>query len=319
MSTPNASLDAIARAGATQAIVAPPRMWSRPGLVGFFTTIDHKRIALRFLVTAFAFFTAGGVLSGLVRHQLAVPDNTFLGPDAYNQIFTMHGTTMMFLFAVPVMQGMALYLVPLMVGRRPSAALDAPLLVLRPPRGVSDLHARSRHDFADRRNVFPPPDFRLSGDGACVDCDRFLFVRAVGASHVRDGDTGARQKLFHGGEYGDRDPDGHPDLLLDRNFVDRPPRVQDAAAVHLRLLFHPHDRRSHRRDGRVRAARSAIARYAIRRRASALRSDRRRGISAARRDLLLVSEVHRQSDERTPRPMAFLADVRRREPHVLSD
>ena len=114
----NPALDAIARPRATQAIVAPPRMWSKPGVVGFFTTVDHKRIALRFLVTAFAFFTAGGVLSGLVRHQLSVPDNTFLGPDAYNQIFTMHGTTMMFLFAVPVMQGMALYLVPLMVGTR---------------------------------------------------------------------------------------------------------------------------------------------------------------------------------------------------------
>jgi cytochrome c oxidase subunit 1 len=53
-----------------------------------------------------------------MRLQLAVPDNKLLGPDLYNQVFTMHGTTMMFLFAVPMMQGMALYLVPLMVGTR---------------------------------------------------------------------------------------------------------------------------------------------------------------------------------------------------------
>ena len=53
-----------------------------------------------------------------MRLQLARPDNTFLGPDLYNQIFTMHGTTMMFLFAVPVMQALGIYLVPLMVGAR---------------------------------------------------------------------------------------------------------------------------------------------------------------------------------------------------------
>ena len=53
-----------------------------------------------------------------MRLQLAVPQNTFLGPDLYNQFFTTHGTTMMFLFAVPVMEGMGLYLVPLMVGTR---------------------------------------------------------------------------------------------------------------------------------------------------------------------------------------------------------
>ena len=65
------------------------------------------------------FFAAGGDRWPLLmRIQLARPDNTFLGPDRYNQIFTMHGTTMMFLFAVPVMEAMGIYLVPLMVGAR---------------------------------------------------------------------------------------------------------------------------------------------------------------------------------------------------------
>ena len=93
-------------------------LWSKRGLWGALTTIDHKRIGVRFIVTALFFAFLGGVLSGLARHQLSVPDNTFLGPDAYNQIFSTHGTAMMFLFAVPVMQGFALYLVPLMVGTR---------------------------------------------------------------------------------------------------------------------------------------------------------------------------------------------------------
>ena len=60
-----------------------------------------------------------------MRIQLARPDNTFLRPDLYNQIFTMHGTTMMFLFAVPVMLAMGIYLVPLMVGARAIALAAA--------------------------------------------------------------------------------------------------------------------------------------------------------------------------------------------------
>src|SRR5207244_12387445 len=83
--------------------------------------VDHKAIGLRFVVTALFFFLAAGILGGLMRHQLAIPARTLVGPDLYNQIFTMHGTTMMFLFAVPVMQGMAVYLVPLMVGTRNTA------------------------------------------------------------------------------------------------------------------------------------------------------------------------------------------------------
>ena len=89
-----------------------------PGLVGWLSAVNHKAIGLRFIVTAFGFFAAGGLLAALMRVQLARPNNTLIGPDLYNQVFTMHGTTMMFLFAVPVMQAMATYLVPLMLGAR---------------------------------------------------------------------------------------------------------------------------------------------------------------------------------------------------------
>jgi cytochrome c oxidase subunit 1 len=95
------------------------KTWSnRPGLWGQLTSVNHKTVGSRFIVTAFAFFILGGILAVLMRVQLARPDNNFLGPDLYNQIFTMHGTTMMFLFAVPVMEAMAVYLVPLMLGTR---------------------------------------------------------------------------------------------------------------------------------------------------------------------------------------------------------
>ena len=89
-----------------------------PGWLGALCTIDHKRVGRRFIVTAFGFFIAGGAVAGLMRLQLARPDSTLIGPDLYNQLFTVHGTSMMFVFAVPIMQAMGVYFVPLMVGAR---------------------------------------------------------------------------------------------------------------------------------------------------------------------------------------------------------
>jgi cytochrome c oxidase subunit I+III len=103
------------------------RIWATGrGVIGWLSEVDHKAIGRRFIVTAFGFFALGGILAGLMRIQLAKPDNTFLNPDLYNQIFTTHGTTMMFLFAVPVMLAMGIYLVPLMIGAR---AIALPRLV----------------------------------------------------------------------------------------------------------------------------------------------------------------------------------------------
>jgi cytochrome c oxidase subunit 1 len=95
------------------------RVWrDRPGVVGWLSATTHQEIGKRYILTAFFFLLLGGVEALLMRLQLAVPDNTLLGPLRYNQTFTMHGTTMMFLFAVPVMEGMGVYLVPLMLGTR---------------------------------------------------------------------------------------------------------------------------------------------------------------------------------------------------------
>ena len=95
------------------------RTWSdAPGLWGWITTVDHKRVGRRYIVTAFIFLILGGVLAFLMRLQLARPDSGLISADRYNQIFSMHGTTMMFLFAVPVMEAMAIYLIPLMMGTR---------------------------------------------------------------------------------------------------------------------------------------------------------------------------------------------------------
>ncbi|PZN34905.1 MAG: cytochrome c oxidase subunit I [Proteobacteria bacterium] len=95
------------------------RTWgSLPGWWGALATVDHKRIGRRYLVTAFTFFALGGMLALGMRMQLAQAGSTLVGPDLYRQLFTVHSTTMMFLFAVPVMQGIAIYTVPLMAGTR---------------------------------------------------------------------------------------------------------------------------------------------------------------------------------------------------------
>jgi cytochrome c oxidase subunit 1 len=93
--------------------------WAVPrGVIGWLSAADHKTIGKRFIATAFGFFVLGGILAALMRIQLARPENSFVDPDLYNQLFSLHGSTMMFLFAVPIMEAMALYIVPLMIGTR---------------------------------------------------------------------------------------------------------------------------------------------------------------------------------------------------------
>jgi cytochrome c oxidase subunit I+III len=106
--------------------VAPPeqpdeleRAWAtRPGLVGWLGAVNHKQVGRRYLVTALVFFLVGGAEALLMRWQLASAEGGVLAPHEYNAMFTLHGTTMMFLFAVPVVEAFAAYVVPLMIGTR---------------------------------------------------------------------------------------------------------------------------------------------------------------------------------------------------------
>jgi cytochrome c oxidase subunit I len=92
-----------------------------PGWRGWLSTVDHKEIGLRYLVTAFIFLLMGGIEALIMRVQLAGPNQTLLTPDQYNQLFTMHGITMIFLYALPVLSGFSNYLWPLMLGSRDMA------------------------------------------------------------------------------------------------------------------------------------------------------------------------------------------------------
>src|SRR6266566_1713409 len=84
-------------------------------------TTDHKKIGVMYIVTAFFFFLLGGTEALLIRTQLAVPDGKVLTPEIYDQIFTMHGVTMIFLFVMPMLSGLGNYIVPLMIGARDMA------------------------------------------------------------------------------------------------------------------------------------------------------------------------------------------------------
>jgi len=84
----------------------------------FLSSVNNTNIGLLYIATALLFFVLAGVLGLLMRVQLAVPDNGFLGPETYNQVFTMHGSVMMFLFAIPIVEAIAVFLLPNMLGAR---------------------------------------------------------------------------------------------------------------------------------------------------------------------------------------------------------
>jgi cytochrome c oxidase subunit 1 len=104
------------------------RFLARPrattGAWSWFTTPDHKKIAIMYGTTAILFFLAGGIEALLIRIQLARPNGTFLSAGAYNQLFTMHGTTVVFLLGMPIAAAFGNYLIPLMIGATSRSRLN---------------------------------------------------------------------------------------------------------------------------------------------------------------------------------------------------
>ena len=99
------------------------RIWEeRPGLLGWLTTVDHKRIGLLYFWATLVLFGAGGVEALLMRTQLSAPNQDVVSPNTYDQLFTMHGLTMIFFFIIPMSTGaFGNYLLPLMIGARDMA------------------------------------------------------------------------------------------------------------------------------------------------------------------------------------------------------
>src|SRR6267142_1212011 len=101
--------------GKTEALPVPSRLHE------WIVTVDHKRLGIMYIASALFFFAVAGVLAALMRMQLAFPNGTFLPPEVFNRLFTMHGTSMVFLVGMPFFAGLANYLVPLMIGARDMA------------------------------------------------------------------------------------------------------------------------------------------------------------------------------------------------------
>src|SRR5919205_187731 len=100
----------------------PKRLpWTQGRVASWVRTVDHKRIGILYIGTSLVFFLVGGIVALLMRAQLATPNEHFITRDSYNELFTMHGTTMIFLFVVPILAGFANFLVPLMIGARDMA------------------------------------------------------------------------------------------------------------------------------------------------------------------------------------------------------
>ncbi|HEX4207885.1 MAG TPA: cytochrome c oxidase subunit I [Ktedonobacteraceae bacterium] len=107
--------------GVTTTPVIRKRSFSESYVGQWITTTDHKQLGLMYIILGFFFFLVGGMEALLIRTQLAEPNGKVLDPETYNQIFTMHGTTMIFLFVIPMLSGFGNYVVPLMIGARDMA------------------------------------------------------------------------------------------------------------------------------------------------------------------------------------------------------
>jgi cytochrome c oxidase subunit I len=101
--------------GETGAVSLPSKLHD------WLVTVDHKRLGILYIGTALFFFAVAGIMAALMRWQLAYPNSTFLAPEVFNRLFTMHGTTMVFLVGMPFFAGLANYLTPLMIGSRDMA------------------------------------------------------------------------------------------------------------------------------------------------------------------------------------------------------
>src|SRR6266850_5484032 len=97
---------------------APPQSQEPKGLWSWLTTVDHKRIGILYGTTAFLFFLMGGIEALIIRIQLGSPNNTLVSPEVYNQLFTMHGTTMIFLAVMPLSAMFFNFFIPLLIGAR---------------------------------------------------------------------------------------------------------------------------------------------------------------------------------------------------------
>ncbi len=150
--------------------------------------IDHKRVGILYMLSALLFFLAGGMEAMVMRAQLAAPNLKLIAPETYNQMFTMHGTTMIFLVAMPVLTGFGVYLVPLMIGANEMALprlgalsfwmqfFGGLLLYFSFATGAAPIRGLVQLCAAERESLFTGPGAGLLGAGAADDRGRLHWV-----------------------------------------------------------------------------------------------------------------------------------------------
>src|SRR5262249_46657283 len=109
---------AFAKSPLAQPQAEAPRLPLLVRLHDWVVTVDHKRLGIMYICTGLLFFAVGGLEASIMRWQLAFPNHDVVAPEVFNRLFTMHGTTMVFLVGMPIILGLANYLIPLMIGAR---------------------------------------------------------------------------------------------------------------------------------------------------------------------------------------------------------
>ena len=205
----------------------------RSSLYEWVTTTDHKKIGILYVINSFIFFFIGGLLALGVRSQLAVPDNKLISPEnQYNQVFTMHASTMLFLFVIPVGAGFGNYLLPLMIGAKDMAyprinALSLWLIPLAAIIMFSSFFVTGGSAQAGWTS-YPPLTSKTFLPGHGTDL-WILGVALIGTSSIR-----RRRDQLPGHDHDDaragHDPGAHADLRLDDRRDVRARRLRDAGA-----------------------------------------------------------------------------------------
>src|SRR5258707_1098127 len=191
-------MDATAKSpviGHEHAAPARPGLLYRPtqktGLMSWLTTVDHKRIGFLYGISALFFFLVGGVEALLIRLQLMVPNNNLLTAQQYNTMFTMHGTTMIFLAIMPMSAAFFNYIMPLQIGapdvafpRLHADPLAVSVLGVRPSRGVHPDPARDGHHLGNPADLLAQAPLRLPDRRLLRRGHRLPRFRGLEPSHV---------------------------------------------------------------------------------------------------------------------------------------
>src|SRR5438445_320961 len=303
------------------------------GIFRWLTTTNHHEIGILYLANSFFFFLIAGVLALLMRTELAYPGPTIVDANTYEQLFTMHGTTMIFLVSIPILAGFGNLMVPPLIGAKDMAfpRINALSFWIIPVAGVimwmgaanigwTGYTPLSVYDTSSGVDMWIV-GLQLLGISSTAGAINFLvtILRRRGPPHVHDGHLDLRAPPVHGDHAGDRGAERDQDLQLDRDDVGRGDRAQSADALRHRFRHDVRHRRDQRRVPGADPARLSAPGHVLGRRPPPLRLVRGHDPRRLRGLLLLVPATVPSDVLGAPRPVAFRLHADRHEPRLLHD